>query len=85
LGGADQSVRRRSSTDGGAAFGLEPSELADRLVLFAANATLLEVLPEERKLPLRGGAHHLEIDVVRQNVEALGARQLVVLRPGRQP
>src|SRR6185503_18879519 len=68
-----------------AAFGFQAGQLTHRLVLFTAGGTLLEVLPEERQLLLLDGAGDLEIDVLGQDVEALRAGQLALLRPDGQP
>ena len=60
---------------------LEPDELAQDRVLISADRALLEVLPEERHPGVRSLAGDLEVDILWQELEARGARQLLVFGP----
>lgn len=61
-----------------APFGLEPSELAQGFVFLAAHRALLEVAVEERQTDVGGLARDFKIHVLRQELEARIARQLLV-------
>jgi hypothetical protein len=54
-------------------FGLDPGKLAYRLVFLPTDRALLEVLSEERTPRVLGVSFDLEVDILRQEVEALAA------------
>jgi hypothetical protein len=55
-------------------------EVAQYLVLFTADAALIEVLFQTRGSFVRGFSSNLAVNVLRQQVEALRARDLLLLR-----
>src|SRR3989442_6653522 len=63
-----------------AAFGFQAREVAQRLVFLAADGAAVEVLPQAGHPRIGGLAGDFEVDVLRDEVEAVGARDLHVRR-----
>jgi hypothetical protein len=68
-----------------AAFGLEPSQLAHRLVFLTADGALLQVASEEGKAYVGILTRNFKIHVDRQKLEARGTPELLVLCPRDEP
>src|SRR2546425_4881557 len=63
-----------------AAFGFQAREVAQRLVFLAADGAAVEVLPQAGHRRIGVLAGDFEVDVLRDEVEAVGARDLHVRR-----